>query len=228
MARSPAFIPLKFERVNERTQRERAQALYDHLSTRRSVRHFSPEPVPFDLIRLAIQTAGTAPSGANQQPWRFVVVSNPEIKHQIRLAAEEEERENYERRFPDEWKEVLEPLGTDWRKEFLEIAPYLIVVFRIDYEEVPTAFADGTAGRRKHYYVMESVGIAVGLLLASLHLAGLATLTHTPNPMKFLNQILNRPPNEKPYLIVPVGYPATDAQVPDLLKKPLDEIMEIV
>jgi len=224
---SPDFVPLIFERLDSHTHRARARQFYRCMRTRRSVREFSPELVPFELIQLAIQTAGTAPSGANQQPWRFVVVSNPEIKSQIRLAAEAEERENYERRFPDEWKEVLGPLGTDWHKEFLEVAPYLIVVFRIDYEEAPTALQDGTTGRRKHYYVVESVGIAVGLLLASLHQAGLATLTHTPNPMGFLNQILRRPKNEKPYLIIPVGYPAPEAKVPNLRKKSLEEIMEV-
>jgi iodotyrosine deiodinase len=224
---SSDFVPLIFERLNDQTQLARAHEFYHRMARRRTVRHFSPEPVPFELIRLAIQTAGTAPSGANQQPWRFAVVANPEIKRHIRLAAEEEERENYERRFPDEWKQVLAPLGTDWHKPFLEIAPYVIVVFRIDYEEIPTVLRDGTAGRQKHYYVMESVGIAVGLLLASLHQAGLATLTHTPNPMGFLNQILKRPKNEKPYLIIPVGYPAPDAIVPNLTKKSLAEIMEV-
>lgn len=224
---SPDFVPLTFERLELRTQRARARQFHRRMKTRRTVRDFSPEPVPFELIQLAIETAGTAPSGANQQPWRFIVVANPEIKRQIRLAAEAEERENYERRFPDEWKQVLAPLGTDWHKEFLEVAPYLIVVFRLDYEEAPTALHDGTAGRRKHYYVMESVGIAVGLLLASLHQAGLATLTHTPNPMGFLNHILKRPKNEKPYLIIPVGYPANGAQVPDLKKKSLEEIMHV-
>lgn len=221
------MVPLEFERLDAETQRARALQFFQRMRTRRSVRQFSSEPVPFELIELAIRTAGTAPSGANQQPWRFIVVGDPERKRQIRLAAEAEERENYERRFPAEWKQVLEPLGTDWHKEFLEIAPYLIVVFRIDYEESPGAFPDGTAGRRKHYYVMESVGIAVGLLLASLHQAGLATLTHTPNPMKFLNRILGRPKNEKPYLIIPVGYPAEGASVPRLEKKPLEEIMQV-
>ncbi len=221
------MVPLEFERLDAETQRARALQFFQRMRTRRSVRQFSSEPVPFELIELAIRTAGTAPSGANQQPWRFIVVGDPELKRQIRLAAEAEERENYERRFPAEWKQVLEPLGTDWHKEFLEIAPYLIVVFRIDYEESPAAFPDGTAGRRKHYYVMESVGIAVGLLLASLHQAGLATLTHTPNPMKFLNRILGRPKNEKPYLIIPVGYPAEGASVPRLEKKPLEEIMQV-
>jgi nitroreductase len=193
---------------------------------RRTVREFSSEPVPFDLIRLAIQTAATAPSGANLQPWRFVVVSNPEIKHQIRLAAEEEERENYSHRFPAEWLQALAALGTDWHKEFLEIAPYLIVVFQIDYGLLPTP--EGGVRKVKHYYVMESVGIATGMLLAALHQAGLATLTHTPNPMGFLSRILNRPKNERPYLLIPVGYPAEGARVPNIEKKWLAEVMEVV
>lgn len=224
----PEFIPLKFERLSLRQQRARARQFHRRMKTRRTVRAFSDEPVPLELIQQAIETAGTAPSGANQQPWRFIVVANPDIKRQIRLAAEREERENYERRFPAQWKNELKQFGTDWHKEFLEVAPYLIVVFRIDYEEQPTALPDGTAGHKKHYYVMESVGIAVGFLLAALHQAGLATLTHTPNPMGFLNQILQRPKNEKPYLLIPVGYPAPGANVPNLKKKSLDEIMQLI
>jgi nitroreductase len=188
---------------------------------RRTVRHFSAEPVPFELVERAIQVAASAPSGANQQPWRFVVVSDPDIKRRIRDAAEREEKENYERRFPDEWLQALAALGTDWHKEFLETAPYLIVVFRIDYG------LDGDR-RIKHYYVMESVGIAVGFLLCALHLSGLATLTHTPSPMNFLREILGRPINERPYLIIPVGYPAPEATVPDIRKKGLEEVMEVV
>ncbi len=186
--------------------------------TRRTVRHFSDAPVPFELIETAIRAAATAPSGANQQPWRFVVVSDPETKRRIREAAEKEERENYERRFPDEWLEALAQFGTDWHKPFLETAPYLIVVFRIDY---------GLDGQRKvkHYYVGESVGIAAGFLLAALHAAGLATLTHTPSPMGFLSKILDRPVNERPFLLIPVGYPAAECEVPDIAKKPLPEVM---
>jgi nitroreductase len=178
------------------------------------------------LIELAIRTAGVAPSGANQQPWRFVVVGNPEIKRRIRLAAEAEERENYGGRFPDEWLQALAVLGTDWHKEFLEIAPYLIVVFKIDYGVVRAP--DGDERRIKHYYVNESVGIACGMLLAALHNAGLATLTHTPNPMGFLSEILKRPKNEKPYLIVPVGYPADGAKIPAITKKSFAEIAEVI
>lgn len=224
----PDFIPLKFERLSLRKQRARARQFHRRMKTRRTVRAFSDEPVPLELIQQAIETAGTAPSGANQQPWRFIVVANPDMKRQIRLAAEREERENYERRFPEQWKNELKQFGTDWHKEFLEVAPYLIVVFRIDYEEQPTALPDGTSGHKKHYYVMESVGIAVGFLLAALHQAGLATLTHTPNPMGFLNQILQRPKNEKPFLLIPVGYPAPGAKVPNLKKKSLDEIMQVL
>ena len=184
------------------------------MSRRRTVRTFSPEPVPFELIEASIQTAGTAPSGAHHQPWRFVVVSDPDVKRQIREAAEREERDNYERRFPDEWLEALAPLGTDWHKEFLEIAPYLIVVFRVDYDLKVTE--QGETKKSKHYYVMESVGIAVGMLIAALHNAGLATLTHTPSPMKFLRDVLGRPINETPFVVIPVGYPADGSTVPDL------------
>ncbi len=220
------FIPLEFERVSEEEQRRRAEEFERRLRTRRSVRHFSSAPVPLHFIETAIRIAGRAPSGANRQPWRFVVVSNPEIKRQIREAAEAEERTNYERRFPDEWLETLAPLGTDWHKEFLETAPYLIVVFREDYGLERRE--DGSTRRVKHYYVMESVGIACGFLIAALHWMGLATLTHTPSPMGFLFRILNRPPNEKPYLLIPVGYPAADAQVPDIPKKSAAEIMSLV
>ena len=195
---------------------------------RRTVRDFSSEAVPLDIIKTAIETAATAPSGANQQPWRFVVVSDPAIKHKIRLAAEEEERENYERRFPEEWKEALAPLGTDWHKEFLEIAPYLIVVFAITYGETLSPVDDGTYIHSKHYYVNESVGIATGMLLAALHNAGLATLTHTPSPMGFLAKALGRPKNERPFLLIPVGYPAEGCAVPNITKKPIDEVMIVL
>jgi len=195
------------------------------MRTRRTVREFSPDPVPFELVETAIRTAATAPSGANRQPWRFVVVSNPDVKRRIREAAEQEERAFYEHRAPDEWLEALEPLGTDWQKPFLEIAPYLIIVFRMDYG---VAASSGEEKKQKNYYVMESVGIACGMLLASLHLAGLATLTHTPSPMGFLSNILNRPKNEKPYLLIPVGYPAEGARVPNITKKLLSEVMDVI
>ncbi len=220
------FIPLQFERLRVEDQRRRAAEFEQRLRARRTVRQFSPEPVPFEFIETAIRIAGRAPSGANQQPWTFVVVSDPEIKGRIRAAAEEEERANYESRFPDEWLLALEPLGTDWRKEFLEVAPYLIVVFRHDYGIARDP--DGSERKVKHYYVQESVGIACGFLIAALHWMGLVTLTHTPSPMGFLARILNRPPNERPYLLIPVGYPAPGAQVPDIPKKPLTEVLALV
>lgn len=198
---------------------ERSRHFLETIAQRRSIRHFSPDPIPVEAIENAIRAAGTAPSGAHQQPWRFVLVTDPATKRQIRQAAEAEERENYERRFPDEWLEALRPFGTDWRKDFLETAPALIVLFAIDHGLKP----DGT--KVKHYYVQESVGIAAGFLLAALHHAGFATLTHTPSPMGFLRTILNRPANERPFLLIPVGYPSPDCQVPDIRRKPLDEIL---
>jgi len=189
------------------------------LRARRSVRAFSRDPVPYEVIENAVATAGTAPSGAHQQPWTFVVVSDPDVKRRVRQAAEEEERRGYESRMTDEWLEALRPLGTDWRKPHIEDAPYLVVVF----EQAYGLRSDGS--KVKHYYVRESVGIAVGLLLASLHRAGLATLTHTPSPMGFLREILERPENERPCVLIPVGYPAEDCLVPDLQRKPLDQIL---
>lgn len=222
------FSPFNFERLTLKEQHERAREFYKQLSTRRSVRDFAPDPVPIELIEQAVLTASRAPSGANQQPWHFVVVQNPEVKRQIRLAAEAEERKNYEERFPDDWLEKLAPLGTDWRKGYLEIAPYLIVVFKVEYSILPPEQEGESERHIKHYYVNESVGIAVGFLLAALHWAGLVTLTHTPNPMKFLSDILKRPKNEKPYVLIPVGYPAYGARVPDITKKPLTELMEVI
>ena len=225
MPTKPKFVPLDFVRLTPDVQRRRAIEFYELMSRRRTVRAFSTEPVPSELIEWAVRTAGTAPSGAHQQPWRFVVVSDPLVKRRIREAAEAEEKENYERRMPPEWKETLAPLGTDWHKEFLEVAPFLIAVFRIDYGVSGAALDDGTLLKRKHYYVVESVGIAVGLLLAALHHMGLTTLTHTPSPMKFLREILERPANETPFLLIPIGFPADEARVPDLERKPLDEIL---
>lgn len=216
------FIPLDFERIEPEAGLQRVREFHQYMKRRRSIRDFSSEPVPRELIDECIRIAGTAPSGANLQPWRFVVVSDPETKRRIRETAEKEERENYERRFPREWLEALAPLGTDWHKEYLEIVPYLIVVFRIDYGLEGTA--EEREFKRKHYYVMESVGIAVGMLLTALHTAGLATLTHTPSPMGFLRETLQRPKNETAYVLLPVGYPAPDAEVPDILKKSFDEI----
>lgn len=201
--------------------RRRAGDRLEALSRRRSVRDFAPDPVPRDLIETAVRIAGLAPSGANRQPWRFVAVDDPGLKSRIRAAAEAEERENYEGgRFPEEWLETLAPLGTGWEKPFLTTAPWIVVCFREDYGVTP----DG--GRVKNYYVSESVGIACGFFIAALHDMGLVTLTHTPSPMGFLSRLLDRPPNEKPYILFPVGYPAADATVPDLRKKGLDSILQ--
>ena len=216
------FVPLEFQKIeSEIEQLKRAAEFYENLNKRRTVREFSDENVPFEIIEKAILTAGTAPSGAHLQPWRFVVVKDAEVKHKIREAAEKEEFESYHKRMSEKWLRRLAPLGTDEHKPFLEIAPYLIIVFRItsiitDGESEPT------------YYSQESVGIAVGMLLAALHNAGLATLTHTPSPMKFLQEILERPKNEVPFVLIPVGYPATGAKVPDIKRKSLEEIMQIV
>jgi len=217
---SPEFLPLKYRRRSETEQRRRSREFYEMLKTRRTVRDFSPDPVPMEIIENCIRAAGTAPSGANKQPWRFVVVTDPGLKTQIRRAAEAEELENYERRFPETWLHDLAPLGTTWEKPFLEIAPVLIVIFKVDYGVRP----DGS--HEKHYYVNESVGIAAGMLIAAIHNAGLVTVTHTPSPMGFLQRILQRPKNEKPYLLLPVGYPAPDAKVTKLQKKALAEILQ--
>ncbi|MCY3779550.1 MAG: nitroreductase family protein [Chloroflexi bacterium] len=217
------YQALEFERLSKPEQVRRSDEFLGRMLKRRSVRYFSPEPVPFELIANAIRVAGSAPSGANQQPWTFVVISDPGLKRRIRGAAEAEEKESYERRMSPEWLAALAPLGTDWRKPHIEDAPYVIVVFRqaygIDRDEA------GGEKRIMHYYSEESVGIAVGFLLAALHIAGLATLTHTPSPMKFLTRILGRPANERPYVLIPVGYPSADARVPAISKKSLDEIM---
>jgi nitroreductase len=219
MSHTGDFIPLNFKHLPDDEQLARSRRFLQQMQTRRTVRDYASDPVPFELIRNAIATAGTAPSGANQQPWTFVVVSNPQMKQRIREAAEAEEKENYERRMSDEWLDALAPLGTDWQKPHLEDAPHLIIVFRQAYGY------DDNGDRVKHYYVDESVGIAVGLLIASLHQAGLATLTHTPSPMKFLSDICERPDNERAMMIIAAGYPANDARVPDIDKKPLDEIL---
>lgn len=196
----------------------RSAEFYRELKRRRTVRDFSDRPVPREVIENCLRAAGTAPNGANMQPWHFVVVSDPVIKRRIRLAAEAEEREFYETRASAEWLEALAPLGTDAEKPFLETAPYLIVIFAQRY-------GLGENGRKiKHYYVQESVGIATGMLVTAVHHAGLASLTHTPSPMGFLNEILERPKNERPFLILVVGYPASDARVPLISKKPLQEI----
>jgi len=221
-----AYHPLAFERLSADEQLTRSRDFLAHMQTRRTVRDFSADPVPFELIRNAVATAATAPSGANQQPWTFAVISDPTIKREIRIAAEAEEKESYERRMSDDWLAALAHLGTDWHKPHLEDAPYLIIVFA-QAHGWQTDPDSGEQHKLKHYYVTESVGIAVGMLLASLHQAGLATLTHTPSPMKFLSQILNRPDNERALVVIPVGYPADDAQVPVITKKPLDEVIVV-
>ena len=216
------FKKLDFEEYSESKMRSRSESFLNEIITRRTVREFSDRIVPIDIINNCIKTAASAPSGANKQPWQFVVVRDSGIKTKIREAAEKEEKEFYGHRATKEWLEDLNQFGTDWHKPFLEIAPYLIVIFRKIYD----LENDGT--QRKNYYVNESVGIASGFLLAALHHAGLITLTHTPSPMNFLGEILNRPKNEKAFLLIPVGYPAKDAEVPDISKKPFSEISKIV
>ena len=212
------FTPLLFKDYPEARMQQRAREFYVEMKKRRTVRDFSDRPVSLNIIESCIQTAGTAPSGANQQPWHFVVVSDPEIKRRIRLAAEEEERAFYSGRAPEKWREALAHLGTDANKPFLEIAPYLIVIFAESYS------IDEHGEKVKNYYVSESVGIATGILISALHHAGLATLTHTPSPMGFLSTILQRPPNDRPFLILVVGYPEEDTQVPIITKKSLEDI----
>lgn len=212
------FVPHTFERFTPEESSRRATEFYELMERRRSVRDFSDEPVPRELIETAIRTASTAPSGAHRQPWRFVAVSDPKIKREIRIAAEAEEKKSYEGRMPEEWLEALAPLGTNWEKPFLETVPWLVIAF----EELHGFNEDGT--KRKNYYVRESAGLACGLFIASLHSMGLATLTHTPSPMGFLRDILGRPRNERPYILFPVGYPADDVRVPDLRRKALEEV----
>jgi iodotyrosine deiodinase len=214
-----AYKPLRFSfaRLSEDEALEQSREFLAEMGRRRSVRHFAPDPVPHELIENAIRVAGSAPSGANQQPWTFVVVSDPEVKARIRAAAEHEEELLYKKRASEEYLNAIEPIGTDWSKPHITDAPYLVAVFEQPH-------ADG----KKHYYVRESVGIAVGFLLAALHRSGLATLTHAPSPMGFLKDILGRPDSERPFLLIPVGYPADDAEVPALEKKSLEEIATFV
>jgi nitroreductase len=214
-------IPYAVHPLPEKEMIEKAKKFYERMNRRRSLRFFSDKPVPRECIEYAIRTAGTAPSGAHKQPWTFVIVDDPILKKQIRDAAEEEERISYEDgRMPPEWLEALAPLGTDWHKPFLETAPYLVVCFRQNYG------LKENGDKITHYYVHESVGIACGLFIAAIHTMGLVTLTHTPSPMHFLSKILNRPENEKPFILFPVGYPSSDATVPDLKRKPLEEIIQ--
>lgn len=216
------FIPLDFQVQSEAEMEANAQGFYDMIKRRRTVRDFSAKPVPRSVIENALKAAGTAPSGANKQPWHFVVISDPATKKAIRLAAEEEERQFYAERATEEWLEDLAPLGTDDKKPFLETAPYLIAIFLQKFE------FDESGNKHKHYYTAESVGLASGFLITALHQAGLATLTHTPSPMKFLNSICGRPDYERPYILLVVGYPEEGAEVPDIKKKPLTEIATFI
>ena len=212
------FKKLDFKEFSKEEMLARSTSFLNDIVSRRTVREFSDRPVPIEVIENCIKSAASAPSGANKQPWQFVIVQDPEVKSKIREEAEVEEKEFYGHRATKEWLEDLNQFGTDWHKPFLEIAPYLIVVFRQIYD------VEDDGSHRKNYYVSESVGIASGFLLAALHNAGLATLTHTPSPMNFLGEILERPANEKAYLLIPVGYPDDDAKVPEITKKPFDEI----
>ncbi len=213
------FVPYSIERLPDAEMLRRGREMCSEFALRRSVRQFSPDPVPRELIELAIVAASTAPSGAHRQPWRFVAVSDSAVKREIRLAAEAEERQSYEGgRMPPEWREALAPLGTDWHKPYLEIAPWIVVVFEEAYRVGPNG------EQSKNYYVKESVGIACGLFIVALHLMGLTTLTHTPSPMGFLSRILDRPANERPFILFPIGFPADGAVVPDLRRKPLSEV----
>ena len=212
-------VPLSFERLPEDEMTARGRALVESLARRRSVRDFAPDPVPRELIEIAITAANTAPSGANRQPWHFVAVSDPAVKAEIRRGAEAEEREFYEGgRASKEWLASLAPLGTEWQKPFLETAPWLVAVFKQIYR------LDADGGKGVNYYVSESVGIACGLFITAVHEMGLATLTHTPQPMRFLSRILDRPESERPYILFPVGYPAPGCRVPAISKKTVDDV----
>ena len=213
------FITYLYSRPSPDDVSKKARDFYDFMSRRRTIRHFSAEPVPVAVVKDLVKAASTAPSGAHRQPWSFVAVSDQALKHRIRLAAEHEERENYSRRMPDEWLEAVRPLGTNDCKPFLDEAPWLVVIFTQKFH------LDSEARRVKHYYVSESVGIAAGIFLTAVHHAGLVALTHTPSPMGFLREILERPANETPFLLIPIGYPASGAKVPDLQRKPLSEVL---
>jgi nitroreductase len=212
------FQPLVFKKNPEKKMIQRSDDFFQMMKTRRTVREFSRENIPKSVIKNALKIAASAPSGANKQPWHFVIVKDPDLKKKIRAAAEKEEKSFYEHRAPDSWLQDLNQFKTDWNKPFLEEAPVLIVVFRQSYTNLGTT-------RKKNYYVSESVGISCGFLLVALHNAGLVTLTHTPSPMGFLEKILNRPKNEKAFLLIPVGYPSEEAEVPELVKKPYKDIV---
>jgi iodotyrosine deiodinase len=212
------FVEYLKETYGAEEMKKRSYDFYCRMDTRRSCRDFSDKPVPKEVIEHLLLTASTAPSGAHKQPWTFCVVSDAELKKQIRIAAEAEEKESYENRMSDEWLKDLAPIGTDWQKPFLETAPYLIIVFSRSYE------VEANGHKHQNYYVKESVGIACGFLLAAVHHAGLIALTHTPSPMNFLSKVLKRPKNEKPFLLIPVGYAANECLVPDLKRKDLSAI----
>lgn len=212
------FKKLDFTEYSEKEMFTRSESFLEEMSKRRTVREFSDRPVPIEIIENCIKTAASAPSGANKQPWQFVIVQDPEVKTKIRKADEKEEKEFYGHRATKKWLEDLNQFGTDWHKPFIEIAPYLIIVFRQIYD------VEEDGSQHKNYYVNESVGIASGFLLAALHHSGLVTLTHTPSPMNFLGEILERPPNEKAFLLIPVGFPADAAEAPEIAKKPFGAI----
>jgi len=213
----PSLIRYDYLRFTSGEQLRRARKFFELCNRRRTVRQFSSKPVSRDLLKTLIRTAGTAPSGANKQPWRFIIVTDAKLKRKIRIAAEKEEKENYEHRMSQEWLDDLAVIGTDWHKEFLEVAPALIAVFSVEYEKEGNRI-------RKNYYVKESVGLAVGLLVLAIHNAGLVSLTHTPSPMHFLQEILNRPSNERPFVLITVGYPAENVMVPNIQRKRFEQI----
>ena len=214
------FLPCHFDKRPDDEMLQRGRSYYEFMNRRRSIRDFSTQPVPRELIELAIRAASSAPSGAHRQPWKFVAVSDPEIKHQIRVEAEREEQISYAGRMPPDWLEALEPLGTTWEKPYLDTCPWVVAVF------AELHGFDEEGSKRKNYYVQESVGIACGFFIAALHYMGLHTLPPTPSPMRFLSEILKRPGNERSYILFPVGYPSSEAVVPDLTRKSLDELSE--
>ncbi len=220
MKKEYPFVPYTKETYSDEEMIKRSRSFYEWADKRRSVREFSSKPVPREVIENIVATASTAPSGAHKQPWTFCLVSNKELKSKLRKLAEEEERTSYDGRMSEEWLKDLEPLGTDWVKEFIDVAPWIVVVMKKAYD------LDEEGNRKNNYYVSESVGLASGFLLMAIHHAGLVALTHTPSPMNFIAKALERPENERPFLLIPVGFPADEVTVPDLKRKPLDEVIE--
>lgn len=218
MSKSSNYIPFEYEKIQSNEMLEKSDSFFKMMNKRRSIRHFSDEEIPIEVIENIVKTASTAPSGAHKQPWTYCIVSNPELKSKIRKAAEKEEFDNYNGRMSEEWLNDLAVFETNWEKPFLEIAPYLVVIFKQTY-------GMNDDQKTKHYYVNESVGISAGLFIAAAHQAGLATLTHTPSPLNFLTQLLNRPINEKPFLLIPIGYPAVGASVPRIERKQLEDFV---